>query len=266
MSEAGSKRPDWISAWIAEQREHLQRMSAAASPASTPFPGQIQDLGARWLDVAQSYMRGMAHFDQSGPDAGARASASSKFNEELLQAWQGAWAGVNSAGEQANQHFSGLLARLPPLGLAREHTEAWRELAAAQRECQELEQALRVELARMQNAALALLEQRLRERDLANKPVAAWRELYDLWVECGEQAFSQVAHSDAYSKLQAELGNATVRLRARQQSILEYALRQFDLPTRSELNTVHRQLRELRETVAALEAQLAPAPSSGSRP
>ena len=78
---------------------------------------------------------------------------------------------------------------------------------------------------------------------LANKPIGEWRELYDLWVECGEQVFAQVAHSEAYGKLQAELGNAAMRLRAQQQTIFEYALRQFDLPTRSELNTVHRQVR-----------------------
>jgi chaperonin cofactor prefoldin len=34
-------------------------------------------------------------------------------------------------------------------------------------------------------------------------------------------------------------------------------LKQFDLPTRSELNTVHKQMRELRERIATLEAQLA---------
>ena len=141
------------------------------------------------------------------------------------------------------------------LGLAREPAEALRALAAAQREHQALEQALRAELVRVQNDALTLLEQRVRERDLANKPIGEWRELYDLWIECGEQAFSQVAHSEAYGKLQAELGNAAIRLRAQQQTIFESALRQFDLPTRSELNTVHRQIGELRDRLAALESK-----------
>jgi class III poly(R)-hydroxyalkanoic acid synthase PhaE subunit len=146
---------------------------------------------------------------------------------------------------------------LPALGIAREQVEAWRELAASQRECQDLEQALRVELTRMQNDVLTLLEERIRARAQAGKPISEWRDLYSLWVECGEQTYAQLAHSEAYSKLQAQLGNAAVRLRARQQKILEHALRQFDLPTRSELNTVHRQLRELRERVAVLEGELA---------
>jgi class III poly(R)-hydroxyalkanoic acid synthase PhaE subunit len=116
----------------------------------------------------------------------------------------------------------------------------------------------------VQREALALLEQRIRERALALQPLAAWRELYTLWVECGEQVYAQTAHSKAYCRLQAELGNAAVRVRARQQAIIEYALKQFDLPTRSELNTVHRQLRELREKTAALEERLAACPRERS--
>ena len=41
-----------------------------------------------------------------------------------------------------------------------------------------------------------------------------------------------------------------MRLRTRLQSVVEGGLRHLDLPTRSELNTVHRQVRELRERIA----------------
>jgi hypothetical protein len=75
-----------------------------------------------------------------------------------------------------------------------------------------------------------------------------------LWVECSEQVFNTVAHSSAYGHLQGELGNAAVRLRARIQKVVEQGLRQFDLPTRSEINSVHQQLRQLRLRVAELEA------------
>ncbi|MGH8175108.1 MAG: poly(R)-hydroxyalkanoic acid synthase subunit PhaE, partial [Steroidobacter sp.] len=258
MSEADAAGSQWIHTWIEQQREQLRRMSATNEPEQEALGGQMQDLAGRWLDAAQAYLRGFSQFAESGgSDAHAAAAASSNFNEELLGAWRRVWADADSAGQDASQRFSDILGRLPSLGLAREHTEAWRELAAAQRECQQLEQSLRVELVRVQSDALALLQQRIRERELSMKPIAAWRELYDLWVDCGEQAYSQIAHGEAYGKLQAQLGNAAVRLRARQQTILEHALRQFDLPTRSELNTVHRQIRELRQKLAATEAQLA---------
>lgn len=255
MTDPQSPDPEWAQAWIEQQREHLRRMTADATTAATQAVHSVID---RWIDVGHAYLHGLAEFSRSQqPDA--QIAASARLNEELLNSMQGAWAGVDAAGRETAHRLSEALNRMPPLGLAREHTEAWRELAAAQSECLALHQALRVELTRMQNEALSLLEERIRERKQSGAPIAAWRELYDLWVDCGERTYSQLAHSENYSKLQAELGNATVRLRARQQRILEEALKQYDLPTRSELNSVHRQLRELREKVAALEAQLAKA-------
>ena len=258
MAESRAEESDWIGVWIAQQRERLRSLSTG--PFAPSFAAQSQDLAARWLEVGQAYLRGLADLAKSSAPEGQAEALSTGLSEEMFRAWTGAAPG----GPDETRRFADMLARLPPLGLTREHVEALRALDAAQREHQALEQAMRAELLRVQSDALTLLEQRVRERNLAKQPIGEWRELYNLWVECGEQVFSQVAHTDAYSKLQAELGNAAVRLRARQQTLLEQALRQFDLPTRSELNTVHRQIRELRERLATLENQPARRHGSGS--
>jgi len=225
----GNGAGDWIHAWIEQQREQLRRaggpgdQSADKSSGAETASDPMRNLGMRWLEAGQSYLQ--------------------------------AWAGAASMGEGAGRQFADLLARLPPVGLAREQTEAWRELMAAQAECQALEQELRGVWTNVQTDALALVERIIRERQ-PEQAINNYRELYDLWVECGEQVFSQVAHSESYAKLQAQVGNSAIRLRARQQAVIERGLKYFDLPTRSELNTVHKQMRELRERVATLEAQL----------
>jgi class III poly(R)-hydroxyalkanoic acid synthase PhaE subunit len=117
---------------------------------------------------------------------------------------------------------------------------------------------------KVQTEALVMVEAAVRDRRAKQSAgtvpgIDDYRELYNLWVECGEKVFAQVAHSESYAKLQAQLGNAAIRLKARQQAVLERMLKQFDLPTRSELNTVHKQMREMRERIATLEAQLAAA-------
>jgi class III poly(R)-hydroxyalkanoic acid synthase PhaE subunit len=218
----------------------------------------------RWLEAGQSYLQGWQQFAQRGAAGAAAGESPLKFGEEMLNAWQGTWMGAASAGEGATRQFADLISRLPALGLAREQTESWRELMAAQSEYQQLEQELRTVWTKVQTDALGLLETLIRERNAkqgsdGGHGIDDYRELYNLWVECGEKVFAQVAHSESYSKLQAQLGNAAIRLRARQQAVLERVLKQYDLPTRSELNTVHKQMRELRERVATLEAQLATA-------
>jgi class III poly(R)-hydroxyalkanoic acid synthase PhaE subunit len=227
----GNGAGDWIHAWVEQQREQLRRAgqpgAQSTDKASEPDP---MKWGMQWLEAGQSYLQ--------------------------------AWVGAASAGEGASRQFADLLAHLPTMGLAREQTEAWREMLAAQAECQALEQELRTVWTQVQSDALGLLEQMLRERK-SGHGINNYRELYDLWVECGEKVFAQVAHSDAYAKLQAQVGNAAIRLRAKQQAVIERGLKYFDLPTRSELNTVHKQIRELRERIATLEGQLAEARERG---
>lgn len=239
---AGEWAGEWAREWIQQQRELLRQRAAAAPPDTS---GEIRSIADKWLELGQSWIAGAADCAAQGMPS----FAGFKVGEEFLDAWKNAWTSADLAQQSASRAVSDMLGRLPPVGLAREHTEAWRELAAAQAECQQLEQELRGMLLGVQREALALLEARVRERA---EPLNSYRDLYNLWVECAEQVFARVAHSEPYGKLQAELGNASMRLRARQQRIIEYMLRQLDLPTRSELNSVHLQLRALRKQMAAL--------------
>ena len=246
MSDPKEIGAEAIEAWIEQQREklHQQSQSGGAAPAN-----DLNTLAERWLDLARSYLGGLAQYAERGTDA----RPNFQIGDDLIGVWRTAWTTGSMATDIAAERFSDLLRRLPPVGLAREQTEAWRELADAQVEVRRLEQEFKLVLTRVQSEALALLEEKVRERAQTAKPIASFRDLYDLWVDCGEQVYAKVAHSESYSRLQAELGNATMRFRARQQKVIEYALRQFDLPTRSELNSVHRQLRELRARLPAGE-------------
>ena len=254
---------DWIQAWIEQQREQLRRAGAAVDESADRSSGgagaasnPVHELGMRWLEAGQSYLQGWQQFAQGAGASAAGGEASFKSGDEMFNAWQHAWVGVAAAGEGAVRQFADLIARMPALGLAREQNEMWRELLAAQAECQQLEQELRAVWIKVQGDALSQVESMLRERRHP-QGIDSYRELYDLWVECGERVFAGVAHSEAYAKLQAQAGNAIIQVRAKQQAVIERALKYFDLPTRSELNTVHKQRRERRERVATLESQLA---------
>lgn len=255
MADEGVKPGDaqWTAAWIEQQRELLrQQVGNGASGGE-----EVRNLGARWLDIGRTYLGGLQELAQQQP-RGEMPFSSFKVGEELLDVWRSAWTTLDAGQQSASRAFSDMLGRLPPIGIAREHTEAWRELAATQAECQRLEQELRGVLLGVQGDALNLLEQRVRERQISDKPIAGYRDLYDLWVECAEQVFAKVAHSDAYGRLQAELGNASMRLRSHHQRVIEYGLRQLDLPTRSEINSVHLQIRALKQQVAALSSRARP--------
>jgi class III poly(R)-hydroxyalkanoic acid synthase PhaE subunit len=256
---------DWAQQWIEQQRTLLDQ-AAQSAPAKARFE-QVNVLASQWTELGKSYLGGLMQLTQSmgvAADDGAGAQphsqaagaasrqSSSPPPGEMFDTWKAAWSNAMSQAASPGG-WTDLLNRTPPLGLFREQTEAWRAVAAARADMERLEQELAAVLRRVQSEALVLLAERVKARAGSDDPVRGFRELYDLWVECSEQVFSTVAHSSAYAHLQGELGNASMRLRARIQKVIEQGLKQFDLPTRSELNSLHQQVRLLKQKLAALE-------------
>ena len=89
------------------------------------------------------------------------------------------------------------------------------------------------------------------------------RGTFDAWIDCAESAFQAVAHSEAFAEAQARLFNELVRTKARQQDLLERVARSAGVPTRSEVDALHDQLRALTAELAA--ARAAP-PAMAARP
>jgi class III poly(R)-hydroxyalkanoic acid synthase PhaE subunit len=109
-------------------------------------------------------------------------------------------------------------------------------------------------IARVHTDALELLAKKTQSLTAANDPVTDTRRLYGLWIESSEQAFAQHARGEVFGRLQGELVNAGVQVRIAQQTIAEYFLKSLDLPTRAELNSVHKRLKDLRQRLDQLEA------------
>jgi hypothetical protein len=82
------------------------------------------------------------------------------------------------------------------------------------------------------------------------------RELYEVWIECGEQCFAAIAQDAQFIAIQADHSNALSRMRIAEHALLEDWLKQHDLPTRSELNSVHQKLRTMSARIVALDQQL----------
>jgi hypothetical protein len=73
------------------------------------------------------------------------------------------------------------------------------------------------------------------------------REWYDTWIECAEQAYAQTVHSDEFCRTQAELFNIATELLLTQRAQAERGARSLGLPTRSELDGLRDQIRQLQD-------------------
>src|SRR5262249_32682457 len=71
-------------------------------------------------------------------------------------------------------------------------------------------------------------------------------KLYELWVSCAEEAYAHTVHRQDFARLQAELANTSAALIAEQRQQAETLVRSFGLPTRTEIDALYTQLKELR--------------------
>ncbi|MFO1400661.1 MAG: poly(R)-hydroxyalkanoic acid synthase subunit PhaE [Steroidobacteraceae bacterium] len=148
-------------------------------------------------------------------------------------------------------------AAAPALGPTREFQELCQRMAQLGEQVQQAQLRLLEQWNGIVSKALAQLGERATALLAAAPTPETLRALYDQWVDSAEAAYAQAARGPAFAAAQADFGNAQSRLRVAQREYLELAAREFDLPTRSELNTVLQQLRELRQAVRAIEERLA---------
>lgn len=237
---------DWLHAWLETQREWLQRWNTAS--------------GEQRVDALREGME--AWRKQVTAPSPEFVGALQKF-QELLQtglAGAGEWTRTATGSEDSAALWQQLF-NAYPLGPAREQQAAWQELARVAAEYQALAGQLAQAFAAVVKAALEEVPQEVERRAASatqgghagHNDQGGFRELYELWIDVAEREFAKLARDETFVRLQAELNNAHTRLRRAQQRIVEYALKQLDLPTRAELNSVHLRLRELTARVAELE-------------
>lgn len=76
-------------------------------------------------------------------------------------------------------------------------------------------------------------------------------KLYELWVNCAEEAYAATVHRSDFARLQADIANTSAALLVEQRRYAETLARAFGLPTRSEIDALSAQLHELRRELTA---------------
>ena len=84
-------------------------------------------------------------------------------------------------------------------------------------------------------------------------------DAYEIWIDAAETAYAQAAHSDAFSKSLGELCNLLSAFKVERGKLLDSLARHLDLPSRTEVDSLHRQVRELNVAMRAAASQPPPA-------
>lgn len=150
----------------------------------------------------------------------------------------------------------------PAFGFTREHQQRWQQLAQAQQDYQQQNQAYQALMAEATQDAFQRFEEKLAERSEPGKQLESARALFDLWIDAAEEAYADIALSPRFRDAYGALVNAQMRLRSAVQREVEQAGEAMGMPTRTEVDAAHRKIVQLERELRRLRDQLQPASAS----
>jgi class III poly(R)-hydroxyalkanoic acid synthase PhaE subunit len=134
----------------------------------------------------------------------------------------------------------------PAFGFAREHQEHYQKMAAAFVDFQDALGRYNGLMLKSSQRSFAIFESKLGEHDEPGRQIDSMRALYDLWVDAAEEAYAEIALSEEFREVYGNVVNSQMRVRQAIQQEVERMSTDFGMPTRTELNSVHKRLHELR--------------------
>lgn len=251
--------------WDAWTRQLQQQQQPASNPFFAPPPASNPA-----NDVLERTMAGLkGYFDLMQGAAATGANPAGDWQQQLQQMFGGAsqpfsqaFNGIDSAGaegfvrqwqtwlQNAQQTGFGDLAgagrTTPAFGLNREQQMQQQSFAAAVMESVQATARYQALIQQANAQGMERMQDRLAQHAEPGRQIDSLKALYDLWVDCAEEAYAQIALSDEFRDAYGNMVNAQMRVRQLQQSKTEELCKEFGIPTRSEVSSLGERLQQLR--------------------
>ncbi len=146
---------------------------------------------------------------------------------------------------------------VPGVGYTREWQEQLQQHARLWLDYQRAHQRYVSGFSQLGLQSVERFEGKIKELSAAGKAVGSARELYDLWVDCCEEVYGEYVSTDEYATLHAELVNNLMQVKRHAGALIDEYLGAMNMPTRREVNTLHRRMQETRREGKAFAAELA---------
>lgn len=211
--------------------EWMQGAATSVSSSGTDWSQQLEQFFGKGRQPFAAAFTGLS------PDPGSTASAPA-FPQQWL-AWLQSLQNNAGATAPAAPPFASFSA--DPEQLA----EQQRLLAAI---TEHLEAANRYQRLIQRSNEKAIEKMRARLAPLAEPTarIESLKMLYDVWVECAEEAHAEIALSDEFCQAYAAMVNTQMRVRHLQQAQTEKFCQQMGMPTRSDVDNLGERLHALR--------------------
>ena len=231
----------------------------AAAPARQAGSTRDGAFGfAPFIDAAERFTEAARTFLEGTGSAATAAHNFTDFLREQFADFQMPW----SAGHGTVDAPRAPMANAPAFGPTREHQQRWQRTAEAWRQIDDAQRRLQRLWSDALREAATAFTARLGPQAAAVS-AETMRKLYDMWIECAEEAYARAAHGDAFCDALSEFVNGSSQWRQELQASIEHSAKWLDLPTRGEVNTLMHRLRSVEEQLRAASKTRKPRAQGG---
>jgi polyhydroxyalkanoate synthesis regulator phasin len=252
--------------WDAWTRQ-LQQPQAPTHPF---FAAPAAPSGNDTLERTLSGLKG--YFDWMQGAAGGASQPSTDWRQQLQQMFGApqpfaqAFGGIDSVGAEgfmrqwqtwmqaAQQGGPGSIAGqgvTPAFGLNREQQMQQQAMSAAMLASMQASGRYQGLIQKANAQAVERMQQKLAAHAEPGRQIDSLKALYDMWVDCAEEAYAAIALSEEFREAYGEMVNAQMRVRQMQQQQTEQLCRELGVPTRTEVASLGERLQALRREVRA---------------
>jgi polyhydroxyalkanoate synthesis regulator phasin len=86
---------------------------------------------------------------------------------------------------------------------------------------------------------------------------ASWQELISLWTDTANRTLMEAHRSEEFLDVQRRMLNSSLRYRVQEREVVEKISSHLQVPTRSELDEVHRSIHDLKRELRKLKRSVA---------
>ncbi len=220
---------DTLERTLAGLKGYFDLMQGAAAAGNTTGDWR-QQLQQMFGGVSQPFSQAFTGIDSAGAEGFTR-----QWQSWLQAAQQGGFGDLQGVG-----------GTIPAFGLNREQQMQQQALATAAMESLQAAARYQSLIQRANAQGMERLQDKLSRHAEPGRQIDSLKALYDLWVDCAEEAYAEIALSDEFREAYGEMVNAQMRVRHLQQQQTEQLCKELGMPTRSEVFSLGERLQQLR--------------------
>ena len=150
----------------------------------------------------------------------------------------------------------------PGVGPDREAQESFKQNVRLWMNYQEALTNYNTALQRVGKETIERLTEKLMELSEKDEKIESMRAVYDLWVDCAEEAYADFAMSEEYQDVYAGLINSMMGIKQAYRDRVNKTAKAMGLPTQAGFDTVLKRMQEMRRELRSMKKQGTPTAGS----